>query len=489
MNRPTVHFSTDAIDYAHCPLFGPDHILNGIASEAVEGFPLLRKKTPPPAVAGQDEPLYIIGGQQPGLLTGPLYTVLKAATAVHLSRSLSKLWHRPVLPCFWNASEDHDIMEVNRTLLGGRKLVCPYKGPLKRGEVPPVGSIGLAEHRRRIIDAATDAYGGEPFFPMIAELLEKSSYENYGAFFGALMHELFKPWDLRIVEPTDLREQTSPILATLVENWSETENAFRRGIERVKKAGFDPPLASLTFFELVNGKRIPVPVYEHTFTLSSGACSGSEAAAEIRKRPHDFSPGAALRPVLQDAALPTCVTVAGPSEILYLWQIRDIHGVAGITPSLLFPRLSATFVDRETCRRIEAAGRSLPEMFPLVYTIETQLDTLSSPEIETIESSFDELMQAMKQAETPANAAWFSRSRRSLAKSFKKTAARLRREQVAPEGELKQIREALFPRNRLQERTAGVFDFLARYGHRWLEHACSDLDPWTIDHKLVAMNR
>src|SRR6266545_4579318 len=55
----------------------------------------------------------VIGGQQPGLLTGPLYTVYKAISIIKLAEVLRRQYPYEFVPLFWNASDDHDWAEVN----------------------------------------------------------------------------------------------------------------------------------------------------------------------------------------------------------------------------------------------------------------------------------------------------------------------------------------------------------------------------------------
>ena len=50
--------------------------------------------------------LAVTSGQQPGLFTGPLYTIHKALSTAALARVLARQWNRPVVPIFWSAVEN-----------------------------------------------------------------------------------------------------------------------------------------------------------------------------------------------------------------------------------------------------------------------------------------------------------------------------------------------------------------------------------------------
>src|SRR5256886_2289558 len=57
--------------------------------------------------------LVVTTGQQPGLFTGPLYTVYKALSAMALAARLERERRAPVVPVFWVAGDDHDFAEAN----------------------------------------------------------------------------------------------------------------------------------------------------------------------------------------------------------------------------------------------------------------------------------------------------------------------------------------------------------------------------------------
>jgi uncharacterized protein YllA (UPF0747 family) len=58
----------------------------------------------------------IVTGQQAGLFGGPLFTLLKALTALKLARRVSRDHSVPCVAIFWIDAEDHDWDEVARCL-------------------------------------------------------------------------------------------------------------------------------------------------------------------------------------------------------------------------------------------------------------------------------------------------------------------------------------------------------------------------------------
>ena len=59
--------------------------------------------------------LAVTTGQQPGLFTGPLYTIYKALSVIALAQRLERELGAPVVPVFWVAGDDHDFAEANHT--------------------------------------------------------------------------------------------------------------------------------------------------------------------------------------------------------------------------------------------------------------------------------------------------------------------------------------------------------------------------------------
>src|SRR5690625_2660111 len=64
-----------------------------------------------------DESVVVIGGQQAGLLTGPLYSIHKVISILTYAREQEKRLGVPVVPVFWIAGEDHNFAEINHIFI------------------------------------------------------------------------------------------------------------------------------------------------------------------------------------------------------------------------------------------------------------------------------------------------------------------------------------------------------------------------------------
>jgi uncharacterized protein YllA (UPF0747 family) len=73
--------------------------------------------------------------------------------------------------------------------------------------------------------------------------------------------------------------------------------------------------------------------------------SQAELLEILEKEPERLSPNALLRPVFQDAILPTTAYIGGPAEIAYFAQSEVLYErILGLTTPVL-PRLSATLIE------------------------------------------------------------------------------------------------------------------------------------------------
>src|SRR5689334_13956722 len=125
-------------DRATWPLLAADRRARNLDPAFADALVAFHRKLGAPAASvanavklAQGEAFAVVAGQQPGPLGGPLYTWHKTWTAVALAARLEALVGAPVVPVFWNATEDVDFDEIAGARWAGTDL-APREGALPR---------------------------------------------------------------------------------------------------------------------------------------------------------------------------------------------------------------------------------------------------------------------------------------------------------------------------------------------------------------------
>ena len=107
----------------------------------------------------RDGAFAIVTGQQVGLFGGPLLALFKVASALALAKQVEALGVECV-PVFWLASEDHDLAEVNQSLLLTHDFqLVPFKAPTRSVDGAPVSTIRFAEGMNDAVKQAAELLG------------------------------------------------------------------------------------------------------------------------------------------------------------------------------------------------------------------------------------------------------------------------------------------------------------------------------------------
>jgi len=309
----------------------------------------------------------VVTGQQTGLLLGPAYTLSKAITAVKLARRLDRE-DRPVVPVFWLASQDHDTAEVDHAhLLDGEErlhhLSVDLPADAPAGRVPLTGAMvdGVVQG----IDALRPA---SPFRDEVVQLLRDAAgaAESYADWFAALMYRLLGEQGLALFDP--MHAQTAPLLRPVLERElerpEESVAEVNRAARRLRRLGFDPQLgrgadATNLFLEVddrPSPRRVLLRHEGRNFRLEGRVLSTDDVRARLDQDPASLTPAAGLRPVVQDAVLPTAVVVLGPGELRYFAQLRGVYAHHGVPMPLVWPRATATLVEPPVARILDKYG-------------------------------------------------------------------------------------------------------------------------------------
>jgi bacillithiol synthase len=318
---------------------------------------------PPEALAASrnlrdERTVAVVTGQQAGLFGGPLFTLLKALSAIELAERVASKHSVPAVAVFWIDAEDHDWNEVKSCGVLDRDLQfhsitvgnAPGAGePVARvrleasitGALAELNDLlGNADHSANVLAALRDAYA------VGASMVDA---------FARWMESVLGPRGLVVFDSSDpaAKPLVAEVFAREVESGGTTAHlAGEAGAALVARgyhAQVTPQDANVSLFHL-NSAREPIRVRDDGFAIGARTESKASLRSRVLSAPHEFSPNVLLRPLVQDTLFPTVCYVAGPNELSYLAQLRGVYDAFGIPMPLIQPRASVTILDAAAMR-------------------------------------------------------------------------------------------------------------------------------------------
>jgi bacillithiol biosynthesis cysteine-adding enzyme BshC len=448
----------------------------------------------------------IVTGQQAGLFGGPLFVLWKALATVRVAALLEKQRGCPVVPVFWVASDDHDFAEIRSTSVidaaGTIRTLryAPRQEPVGR----PAWTIALDDTIGTLVEelgqTLPPALGKDETLALVAECYrpEATLSEAFAGLVSRLLPELV------VLDPADaaLKRLMAPVLARELREGSPTSRLALDAGRALLAAGYHQqvPVRSgfLNLFAVVEGQR-------RALAFSSGVVEVrgtrerwplEEALARLDEDPAAWSPGALLRPLAQDALLPTAAYVGGPAEIAYHAQITPSYAHFGIPRPALLPRPSLTLVEPAQARALDAERLSLGD---LVHDPEALVSRWAREAYPDVEAAFARTREAiereMRAVENAlgthdptlraAAAAARGRALFPVDGLHEKALRALKKRDQGRADRLRRTRDALLPGGSLQERGLGLVGAVSRHGLALAAELGEVLDPFARGHQVV----
>ncbi|HEX9668619.1 MAG TPA: bacillithiol biosynthesis cysteine-adding enzyme BshC [Thermoanaerobaculia bacterium] len=424
----------------------------------------------------------VVGGQQPGLFGGPLLTLVKAVALTRWAAAL-EAQGEPAVAVFWVASEDHDWQEVSRaafpTPQGTRVFdLGPDPEPLQ-----PVGMRTLGPEVVAVLAALGEAMPGERYAAWLAALGRWYRPDaRFGeAFCRLLAHLLGRhcPLLLDAMLPS-LKEAQRPVLTRLVERRVEVEAALARADAAIAGRGHPLQVASrpgeAPLFLIGREGRRRVEWHGGGFRLRGVPGADPLPVEELRRtieeNPGAVSPGVSARPVVQDAVLGTALQVIGPAELSYLTQSAGLYEVLEVEPPAVALRPQAVVLEVHQVERLEEEGLTLADLLGPPELLERRLAEDAGGDVtadarrriaEVLDGLRGPLLALDPGLERP-----YAKTREQVTKNLELLAARAvaaaaRRDEVGRR-RVEQLREAVLPGGKLQERVVSSAHFPGKYG-------------------------
>lgn len=438
-------------------------------------------------------------GQQVALFTGPLFTLLKAATVIQRARVAN------AVPIFWLASEDHDFAEADHVTLPSRHALHTLRvhlDPTPQGQ--PVGGLRLGPGILTLLDRAAELIGGTPEFDLLA-----SSYTpdaTFASAFARFLSAAFADFGLVVIDASTraFHALGAPVLRHALENAEELEAALHQRDKLLAERGYHSqvlvaPGSSLLFLlDEATGARTPLRRKNGIWLAGKAQYSTADLLAILDSAPERLSPNALLRPVFQDYLLPTLATVGGPAEIAYFAQSQVLFdAILGRTTPVL-PRLSATLIEPAVAQILARHELTLSDILQAhPDELAHRLGARSMPaegkrhlaatgnalnaELETLLAWAESLDPSLgRAAHVSASKMRYQMNRlRRLAANYQ-----LQRE-AGIRRHVDTLCFNLFPDRHPQERTVGGVAYLARYGAALLSTLVEQATPDCTGHKAI----
>ena len=438
--------------------------------------------------------LAVTTGQQPGLFTGPLYTIYKALTAAALAEALAARWSRPVVPVFWVAGDDHDFAEIDHCAViagdGGVRTITLRERAAEAPMLPAYRETVGADVARALA-ALEEALPPSDFRAETLGWLsgayrpERSMAEAH----AAALAELLAPFGVVVCRGWDgsLKQAAAPVVLEALRSAQALDDALAHRAAELARSGEEPPVPvgeglSLVMVEGAGGRdRLRVDGAAFVTRRSGERFTLADAEALLRSEPERLSANVLLRPVVEARVLPTVAYVGGPAELGYLRQVGPVFERLAVPRPVATPRLTGFLVEAKTDKVLERLGVALPDLARPEGELASALvrDALpadAAGSLAALRRALDERYAAVQAAavgvertlERPVETAR-NQALHAVDEIEKRLVAALKRSNETALQQLARARASLFPGGKPQERVLTAASYLARHGRPLLE--------------------
>lgn len=458
----------------------------------------------------RDQACAVVTGQQVGLFSGPLYTLYKALTAVKLSEHLNHCRLGCFVPIFWLASDDHDLAEIDHIALMDKnnrleEIRCPipsfeFKIPASNIRLP----LEILDCIQQLKDLTLDSEFKAEILDHLSEAYEPG--RSFVEAFARWMTRLFKSYGLILIDASHprLKEMGRDIFYhEIAEESPSTQQAIATS-QRLRQAGYDTQIplheGILNIFYTERERRT-IQWKEGAFGIKGTAptIKKEELLTLAREKPFLFSPNVLLRPIYQDALLPTVVYIGGPAEIAYFAQMKGVYERFRLPMPVIYPRKNATVVEKKVDHILKKYDLNIPDLWHNAAGIIGEITKKQIPDSmdkalllvrDHVEQDLESLKGKIMAFEpTLKDSIDLAKGKMNQQLKFiekKILQAATKRNETA----IQQLHKAinnLYPNQHLQERVFNIVPYLIKYGYAFMDKLDQAIDLDEHDHQMIFM--
>lgn len=455
----------------------------------------------------------VIGGQQAGLLTGPLYTIHKIISIITFAKKQEDALGIPVIPVFWIAGEDHDFAEINHI------MVPQQQGKMRKHKIAhyvkekqsmshlPIDNQMANDWLELFFKELDETIHTKKIYQQVKQALRHA--DTYVDFFAEITNVLFKGEGLVLIDSGNpmVRQLEKEHFQSMITQQPEISKDVYQSLQTVQRSGYsisvDVTKEDGHLFYHLNGERILlVKTDKDKWSGKNQEChfTTDELLEIAEKSPELLSNNVVTRPLMQECLFPTLAFMAGPGELGYWSILKPAFHALGYKMPPVLPRLSFTLLDRKSEKKVKQQGMDVGEVIR-TGALQDKLSWIGSQLNPPLDTLVEQVKQSIEHVHQPLQGV-----AKSMGPDLEKLAEKnltylLQSVDYLQEALDKNIEEkhhqtiemfdmlhvSLHPNNGLQERSWNAVSFINQYGENWIKDIINQSYTFKHFHYLVTL--
>lgn len=313
----------------------------------------------------------VITAHQPCLFLGPLYTIIKAISAISISEKINK----NIVPVFVVGGEDHDKEEILQCTIFNEKFTW------ETDQIGSVGQFTIDDSLIEVLDRFCEKLGAKEDAKHLKEIYQKHYKvgNTITKAFAGTFREFLGKYGLIVLDITipESKKLMSKVWQDELEN-KIVVNTTRDSIKFLSENyHVQAKPRDINLFQYQDKERILIKE------------STKELINDAKLSPHLFSPNVTLRPLMQQKILPCVAYVGGASELSYWLELKRVFETYNTHFPTVLLRDMIIPIDEKSWNKWGSMALELQDFFSDIDAIKKQVvfqDSNTEKELEAIKT-------------------------------------------------------------------------------------------------------
>lgn len=444
--------------------------------------------------------LFVITGQQPGILGGPLYSLYKAISAISYCQQYKQNYPQfNFIPVYWVEESDDDVDEVNKYAF----IDSSYEIHNLKLDNIKKRKLSHFDINNSIDNIIQLIFNSKSEDNELLETLKKIAENNslLADNFINSINEFTRDYGLLFVKSSEVykRKFYNEIIIEDLLNPGRISSIIEKNNSQLIENNYLVQAApsDINFFCSRDDRRHKIIFTEDSYNFNARNFSKNELVDVIQNSDSIFTPKVLLRPIIQDYLFPTAAYIGGPGEIAYLAQLSKLYEHFNLNMPIVEARHSFTIINNFIIRNLDKENIDLISMIKDFKLIESEfvsnlIDndiengfTKIEMEIKSLYSEISPMILEIDKSLTTNIDMSVNKSIELMLNLKKKVMSQIKKKNDTRFARLSKINKYLYPNNNLQERELNIFNLVMTNNKKLIINKLLEISTQKSDHHFV----